>query len=365
MTLLDPRLPTAAAAPIRWGKLYGAAASLAIAEAAAIAAGPLIVIAPNSREAESLCDEIAFFARATTRIRIFPDLETLPYDGFSAHPDITSARLAALAALPRAASGIWVVAIDTLLQRLPPRSYIDGFSLQVKVGEALDLDALRAQLGAAGYAVVTQVVAHGEFAVRGSLLDVFPMGSDTPFRIDMLDSDVDSIRRFDPDSQRSGEKLERIELLPAREAPLHPEAVREFRRRYRVRFAGDLSEHPIYRDVSQGAAPGGIEYYLPLFFERTSHLFEYLPPASVIIDVNEASAAVPGLWENIALRHEQLGHDRRREQLRVVIDTRFLAIDFLLTHRLLQVVCQDCMTTLHSNLLLSKLWVISPIPGFR
>jgi transcription-repair coupling factor (superfamily II helicase) len=312
MTLLAPRLPTAASMQIRWGKLYGSAASLAIAEAALGAIGPLLVIAPGSREAESLADEIAFFAPAETRIRVFPDLETLPYDGFSAHPDITSARLSSLAALPRATSGIWVVAVDTLLQRLPPRSYIEAHSLKVHVGEALNIEALRAQLTAAGYAGVTQVVAHGEFAVRGSLLDVFPMGSDSPFRIDMLDRDVDSIRRFDPDSQRSGEKLSRIELLPARETPLDPDSVREFRRRYRIRFAGDLSEHAIYRDVSQGAAPGGIEYYLPLFFERASHLFEYLPPSCVIIDVNEASAAVPGLWENIVLRHEQLGHDRLR-----------------------------------------------------
>ncbi len=312
MTLLAPRLPTVLAKQIRWGKLYGAAVSLAIAEAAAGAAGPLIVIAPNSRDAEALCDEIAFFAAAATQVRIFPDLETLPYDGFSAHPDITSARLAALAALPHASGGIWVVAVDTLLQRLPPRSYIDAYSLRIHVGEALDLDTLRAQLAAAGYAAVTQVVAHGEFAVRGSLLDVYPMGADSPYRIDMLDRDVDSIRRFDPDSQRSGDKLGRIELLPARETPLHPEAVREFRRRYRVRFAGDLSEHAIYRDVSQGAAPGGIEYYLPLFFERISHLFEYLPPSSVIIDVNEASKLVPDLWNDIVQRHEQLCHDRQR-----------------------------------------------------
>ena len=134
----------------------------------------------------------------------------------------------------------------------------------------------------AGYAAVTQVVAHGEFAVRGSLIDVFPMGSDTPYRIDLLDRDVDSIRRFDPDTQRSLDKLERIQLLPARETPLNPEAVREFRRRYRLRFSGDLSEQAVYRDVSAGMAPGGIEFFLPLFFERTSHLFEYLPPNSVV-----------------------------------------------------------------------------------
>ncbi len=312
MPLLDPALPSAALPVVKWGKLYGAAAALAIAEAAAKAAGPLVVITPNSRDAEALSEEIGFFAGSRTSVRVFPDLETLPYDAFSAHPDITSARLATLADLPRARHGVWLIAIDTLLQRLAPRSYIEAYSLKVHVGETLDLDALRARLTLAGYAAVTQVVAHGEFAVRGSLLDVFPMGSDTPYRIDLLDRDVDSIRHFDPDSQRSGDRLERIQLLPARETPLNPDAVREFRRRYRVRFAGDLTEQAVYRDVSAGQAPGGLEFFLPLFFDRTSHLFEYLPPASVLIDLHEASSAVDSVWSGIVERHEQLRHDRHR-----------------------------------------------------
>src|ERR1700719_625600 len=257
MSLLAPTLPNAHTTVVKWGKLYGAAAALAIAEAAIQAPGPLIVIARSDLEAEALSDEIRFFAGGGLRIGVFPDLETLPYDGFSAHPDITSGRLAALAELPRARKGVWLVAIDTLLQRLAPRSYVEAYSLKVHVGESLDLEALRAQLALAGYAAVTQVVAHGEFAVRGSLIDVFPMGSDTPFRIDMLDRDVDSIRRFDPDTQRSLDKLDRIELLPARETPLNPDAVREFRRRYRLRFAGDLSEQAIYRDVSSDLGARG------------------------------------------------------------------------------------------------------------
>ena len=310
--LLGPGLPTADSPRIKWGRLYGAAAALAIAEAAAQAAGPLIVVAPNSRNAESLGEEIAFFAGAGMPVRVFPDLETLPYDGFSAHPDITSARLATLSELPRARKGVWLVAIDTLLQRLAPRSYVEAHSLKVHVGETLDLDALRARLTLAGYAAVTQVVAHGEFAVRGSLLDVFPMGSDDPFRIDLLDRDVETIRLFDPDTQRSGDKLERIQLLPARETPLDPDAVREFRRRYRLRFTGDLSEQLVYRDVSAGQASGGLEYFLPLFFERTSHLFEYLPPGSALIDVNDASDSADAVWNGISQRHEQLRHDRQR-----------------------------------------------------
>jgi transcription-repair coupling factor (superfamily II helicase) len=312
MPLLDPALPSADSPLIKWGRLYGGAAALAIAEAAAKAPGPLIVLTPNTRDAEALSEEIAFFAADNVPVRVFPDLETLPYDSFSAHPDITSARLATLAELPRARKGVWLVAIETLLQRLAPRSYVEAYSLKVQVGETLDLESLRTQLATAGYAAVTQVVAHGEFTVRGSLLDVFPMGSDRPYRIDMLDRDVDSIRFFDPDTQRSGDKLDRIQLLPARETPLNADAVREFRRRYRLRFSGDLTEQPVYRDVSAGQAPGGLEFFLPLFFERTSHLFEYLPPQSVLIDMHEATSSVQSLWQGIIERHEQLRHDRRR-----------------------------------------------------
>src|SRR5882762_9505513 len=315
MPLTDPGLPTAESPRIKWGKLYGAATALILAEAAVKASGPLIVVTQSSRDAEQLSEEIAFFAGAGLPVRVFPDLETLPYDGFSAHPDITSARLATLAELPRARKGVWLVAVDTLLQRLAPRNFVEAHSLKVQVGETLDLEALRARLTLAGYAAVTQVVAHGEFAVRGSLLDVFPMGSDTPYRIDMLDRDVDSIRLFDPDTQRSMDKLDRIQLLPARETPLNPDAVREFRRRYRLRFSGDLSEQAIYRDVSSGIAPGGIEYFLPLFFDRTSHLFEYLPPDSVLVDVNDAVSRLDGLWNGIVERHEQLRHDRHRPVL--------------------------------------------------
>jgi transcription-repair coupling factor (superfamily II helicase) len=312
MSLLNPILPAGGDLTVKWGKLYGAAPALAVAEAAPEASGPLLVIAQNSREAEALSEEIRFFAGPNLYVGVFPDLETLPYDSFSAHPDITSARLATLAELPRARHGVWLVAIDTLLQRLAPRSYIEAYSLKVHRNETLDLEALRAQLALAGYAAVTQVVAHGEFAVRGSLIDVFPMGSDTPYRIDLLDRDVDSIRRFDPETQRSLDKLDRIQLLPARETPLNPEAVREFRRRYRLRFTGDLAEQAVYRDVSAGTAPGGIEFFLPLFFERTSHLFEYLPPNSVVVDINDAASRAPELWNGIVERHEQLRHDRYR-----------------------------------------------------
>ncbi len=161
---------------MRWARLLGAATGLAIAEAAADADRPLLVIARDPRAAESLRDEVAFFAGADLPVNSFPDLETLPYDGFSAHPDITSARLRALAALPRARRGVWVAAVDTLLQRLPPRSYIDARSLSVHVDEELDVAALRARLTAAGNAARTPVAAHGALAVRGCVIDGFTEG---------------------------------------------------------------------------------------------------------------------------------------------------------------------------------------------
>ncbi len=222
MSLIDPSLPDTVSPVVKWGRLYGAAAALAIAEAAARSAGPLVVVAHNSRDAETLSDEDRILRRRSAAGAGVSRPGDPSLRRFSAHPDITSARLPTLAELPRARKGVWLVAVDTLLQRLAPRSYVEAHSLKIHVGETLDLDELRTRLTLSGYAAVTQVVAHGEFAVRGSLLDVFPMGSDAPYRIDLLDREVDSIRHFDPDTQRSGDKLERIHLLPARETPLNP-----------------------------------------------------------------------------------------------------------------------------------------------
>ncbi len=309
--LESPRLPYEHSRVVHWGQLYGSAPALALAQAAR-AGRVLLVLAPTPREAEGLLDEVRFFGGAALETQLFPDLETLPYDAFSAHPDITSARLSMLARLPRATQGVYIASIDALLQRLPPRSYLESRAFDLHVGERLDLNAFRAQLSAGGYASVTQVAAHGEFALRGSLVDVFPMGSELPFRIDLLDEDVEAIRYFDVETQRSREAVEFIHLLPARETPLDTQSVREFRRRYRARFSGDLQDHAVYREVSNGNAPGGIEYFLPLFFERTSNLFEYLPSRSVIVNFAAALNAVPRDLDSMRARHEQLAHDRHR-----------------------------------------------------
>ena len=301
---------------MHWGQLYGSSSALALAEAVQASTAPMVLVAPDARAAERLADELRFYLGGEPLpVTVFPDWETLPYDLFSPHPDIVSERLAALARLPELRRGLVVLAAATLMQRLPPPAYILGGSLVLKTGQRLDLVAMRARLTAAGYTAVTQVMEHGEFAVRGALLDIFPMGSATPLRIDLLDQEIESIRRFDPESQLSQDKLEDITLLPAHEFPLDENGVRGFRQRYRARFEGDPQKNPVYRDVSNGLAPGGVEYYMPLFFDQTADLFAYLPPNAALALLEDTAGALRQAWAQIGERYEQHRHDIERPLL--------------------------------------------------
>jgi transcription-repair coupling factor (superfamily II helicase) len=313
--VLNPPLSLLTTPRQRWGQLHGAAAALAIAQLAERSARPLLVIAAGAREAERLQGEIEFFSPGDLQVRLFPDWETLPYDLFAPHPDIVSQRLTTLHGLPELSRGVVLVALGTLLQRLPPRQWIDAHVLDLARGEKLDLEAFRERLVAAGYAHVSQVTAHGEFAVRGSLLDIYPMGSESPVRIDLFDAEIDSIRVFDPETQRSTGQFEKLRLLPAREYPLDVPGVRQFRSRYRVRFEGEPNRSAVYRQVSDGMAPAGIEYYLPLFYERLETLFDYLPRNVVLIDTADAPARAGLLWNDIVERYEQRRHDTERPVL--------------------------------------------------
>jgi len=301
--------------PLRWGELYGSSLALAVAELAASAPGPVLLVAGSSRDAVRLHTEVAFYAPPGLPVRSLPGHETLPYDPFSPHPDIVSERLETLAALPGLGRGIVVVAAEALLQRLPPRRYVDAHSFVIRRGERIDLGAFRARLAAAGYANVGQVMAHGEFAVRGSIIDLFPMGSDAPYRLDLFDDEIETIRLFDPESQRSGDPLQEIRLLPAREFPTTPEAVKGFRQRWRARFEGDPMRSPVYRFVSDGIAPAGIEYWLPLFFDGLETLFDYLPREATVVDVADLEVATIGLQASIDERYEQRRHDIERPLL--------------------------------------------------
>ena len=313
--ILHPLLPRDARREVRWRQLHGSTASLALAEAAQATDGPLLVIAANSRELEQRRAELQFFGGAALAVRSLPDWEVLPYDLFSAHPDIVSERLATLAALPTLGRGIVLLSADTLLQRLPPRHWIEARSFELAVGATIALEQFRTRLVESGYASVAQVTLPGEFALRGSLLDVFPMGATDPLRIDMFDDQIDAIRRFDPATQRSGAALQSLRLLPARELPLDPDAVRAFRRRWRTRFEGDPMRSTVYQGVSEGYAPPGIEFWLPLFYETTATLIDYLPANAIIVQFDDSDAALDRAWSEVATRYEERRHDIERPLL--------------------------------------------------
>jgi len=308
----DLLLPSKAQLKVRWGQLYGSATSLQLAEAARRSTAPLLVIAADARQASRFEDELKFFCEPGLYIESFPDWETLPYDLFSPHPDIVSQRLRMLAALPDLAKGIVIIDLETLLQRLAPQSYIEAHAFDVPVGQTLDLERFRTRLSNAGYVASSQVIAPGEFAVRGSLIDLFPMGSATPYRIDLFDDEVESIRVFDPETQRSGDKVPALRLLPAREFPLTPEGIQAFKRRFRNRFPGDLTRMPLYQDIAEGAPPAGIEYYLPLFFEASATLFDYLPANTLVAAAADLEAHATQAFAEIQARHDQRGHDATR-----------------------------------------------------
>ncbi len=317
---LTPPLPARPGERLRWGRLYGAGAALAISQAARRHPGLVVALVDDVQAAAGLRSELQFFLKGdqpdtTPPLLGFPDWETLPYDVFSPLPELVSERLLTLHRLPDLKTGVLVVPVATLMQRLAPRDFVDGHSLVLALGERLDLDATRRRLERAGYPCVSQVMQHGEFAVRGSLLDCFPMGSTEPLRIDLLDDEVDSIRTFDPDTQRTRERLPRVRLLPAREFPLNEEAISAFRQRYRATFEGDPKASLIYREVSEGRSPGGLEYYLPLFFEQTATLFDYLPEGALVLESAGCRDASAAFMEGVEGRYEQRRHDIERPLL--------------------------------------------------
>ncbi len=225
---LHPPLPKGATDTVHWGQLHGGSDALLLATAAAQHPGLVLAIAPDSGTALRLEAELTFFTQdSSLHTSVFPDWETLPYDIFSPHQDIVSQRLTTLYRLSSQHRGILIIPVTTLVQRLPPRSYLDGHALLLSTGERLDQDDFRQRLEAAGYTCVSQVMEHGEFAIRGSIIDLFPTGSEQPYRIDLFDDEVESIRTFDPDNQRSLAKVTAIELLPAREFPLTRKARRK------------------------------------------------------------------------------------------------------------------------------------------
>ncbi len=318
-----PKLPLKSAKQL-WGNLPGAAQGLAIAAAARSTQRFTLLLTDNSQSAERLKEELAFFAPELPVLH-FPDWETLPYDVFSPHQDIISQRVATLYKLPQLQQGILVVPINTALHRLAPKSFMIDASLMLDVGQKLDVESMRSSLQASGYQCVDTVYEHGEFAVRGALIDLFPMGSEAPYRIDLFDDEIETLRTFDPETQRSNDKVESIRLLPAREFPLDKKARGDFRSRFRERFDVDFRRCPLYQDLASGIIPAGIEAYLPLFFEETSNLFAYLPDDAQVFSLVGVDAAAEAFWLDIRSRYAERRGDIERPLLPPA--DLFIAID--------------------------------------
>ncbi|MEN5288915.1 transcription-repair coupling factor [Stenotrophomonas lactitubi] len=315
-----PAPPLPRAGQLRaWWRAPASPTALAwyLAQAARTHDAPVLVVARDNHGANQLEADLHTLLGGDPSLPVvaFPDWETLPYDRFSPHPDIISQRLSALHRLPTLKRGLVVVPVQTLLQQLAPRSYVIGGSFNLEVGQRLDLEAEKRRLESAGYRNVPQVMDPGDFAVRGGLLDVYPMGADEPLRVELLDEDIDSIRAFDPESQRSLDKVEAVHMLPGREVPMDDASIARVLATLRERFDVDTRRSSLYQDLKSGLAPAGIEYYLPLFFERTATLFDYLPAGSLPVVCVGAAEAAETFWTQTGERYEQRRHDVERPLL--------------------------------------------------
>lgn len=297
--------------------LQGSSLALTISECAKQQKSPLILITSDTPSAMRLRQELSYFVDDKIELISFPDWETLPYDHFSPHQDIISTRIETLFKLPSIKQGILIVPISTLLLRLAPKSYLKQHTLMIKSGQIIELQSLRADLEEAGYYAVDQVMDHGEFCARGSILDIFPMGSDSPFRIDFFDDEIDSIRPFDSESQRSLKAIDEIKLLPAHEFSTDSDAIKRFKTKFSEKFTSSLStsKESIFSEITQHNLPAGIEYYFPLFFEQTNTLFDYLPSNAKLAIVGDINQATIDFWDTLEHRYEERSVDLLRPLL--------------------------------------------------
>lgn len=271
----------------------------------------LVIITANGFDAQRLLEEIPYFSPDLS-VHLLPDWETLPYDQFSPHPDLISERLTTLYQIAQNECDVIIVPLSTALIQLSPKAYLSANTFMLKKGQTLDTEALRLQCAEAGYHHVTQVLSHGEYSMRGGLVDLFPMGSALPYRIDLFDNEIESIRTFDVDTQRSLYPVPEIRLLPAREFPLDENGIAQFRGKFREWFEGDPQRAKIYKDVSKGIASGGIEWYLPLFFEETATLIDYLPEDAILSLHGDLDMSAQNFWREAHARYRSLAHDAVR-----------------------------------------------------
>ena len=314
--IFSPSIPKVKDDVVIWSGLTGCADALTLASAINNTQQLFVIITPDSQTALRLEHELAFFLSKDTPLLHFPDWETLPYDVFSPLSEIISERLKTLALLPEVKRGALILSASTLMHRLAPREHVLANSFSIKVGDLFNLELNRIKLESVGYQCVSQVYQHAEFAVRGAIVDLFPMGSKLPFRIELFDDEVESIRTFDPESQRSLDKITEIQLFPAREFPFTDESIKLFRQAFRTQFPDTSLKNTLYIDISKGITPNGIEYYLPLFVEQTATLFEYLPKSAVVVVSEEINATAHAFYTDAEERYEQRKYDLERPLLK-------------------------------------------------
>ncbi len=302
-SIFAPVLPTKPGDHKHWANLKGSAAALAISQASKTCNNRILLVTADTPSALKLEKEIRFFSDAS--VQVFPDWETLPYDNFSPHQDIISQRLETLYQLTQSQPGIFIVPVNTLLQKMAPVDYLGQFLLMLEKGQTLNIDNFRRRLEKAGYNHVNQVMAHSEFSIRGSIIDLYPMGCKHPFRIDLFDDEIDSIRTFDPDNQRSQESVDKVRMLPAHEFPTDEAGIDRFRENYKKHFDTGLGKGSVFHDVSNKMLPAGIEYYLPLFFENTATLFDYLPENTLVLSHGDLQSSAEFFWADLNERYEQ------------------------------------------------------------
>lgn len=313
--------------------------SLSLVQLAQQESSLIVVLLPDASSLQSLKKEIEFFlgeqqeeSHDKISVVTLPDWETLPYDYFSPHQDIVSERLETLYQLPRLKRSILLLPVSSALQKLPARHYIEQQCLHLEKGQKFDIKELRVLLDDNGYHAVSTVMAYGEYAVRGSILDLYPMGVKDPIRIELFDDEIESLRIFDSETQLTKQKVDKINLLPAREYPSDDAAISLFRQNWRSKFDSNLKESTIYRDVTSGIFPAGIEYYLPLFFDSLSTIFDYLPDSNTMfVQSDPIKASVNQFWQELDERYQQHRHDIERP----IVEPRelYLTLDELLANK--------------------------------
>ena len=311
-SISSEQIPSTAADHKQWGSIPLGASAATLFDLLNEQEGFCLFVAKDSQQAYAMEHAFKFFNQGKHEVFVFPDWETLPYDTFSPHEDIISQRLETLSKLPLAKRGLLIIPLNTLMHRLPPKTFLQGHTFSLKNGQTFDLEKYRSMLEEVGYRHVNTVYEHGEYAIRGSIFDLFPMGCEEPVRIELFDDEIESLRSFDPDSQRSKNKIKGLEILPANEFPWDDKSRMAFRNRWLEQFPNAASNCPLYRDVKEGIKPHGVEYYTPLFFEEMSTLFNYLPSDALIITPDEMPTLLEHLWNDIKDRYEDRRHDIQR-----------------------------------------------------